>query len=285
MIRIIRWFSMDLKMAIARSTITLSAFGLLTSCAGMQPVFFPEDRGVTQSEELWATNQSLDHRGYKEAQRNDLQETFRQLGGKLAARPLLDSAHSAFEAGEFDEARSLYLRFLDAFPRHPLEDEAHYFLGLSYFKEMLDVDLDQSFTHRALKHFYAVLQDPDSHYRAEVRPNIALCRRRLAEKEIYVGTFYFRHGRYVAALGRFETILHDYYGIGLDDQALFYKGEALRKLQRQEEARAAFSHLLQEYPGSSVAKKAASRLCCQTFQMSQSSTGQFYNDFDTAVAE
>ena len=249
-------------MTIIRCISGLLILGLLTSCGAIQPVFFPVDSGLGLRQDVWPLNQSLEHAGYEEAQASDLQETFGRLGGMLAARPLLDTARSAFEAGKFDEARGLYLRFLDVFPRHALIEEAHYFLGLSYFNEMRDVDRDQSFTQKALQHFQTVLQKPDSSYATDVRAKMALCRRRLAEKEIYVGAFYLKRGHYTAALGRFDTVLSNYYGIGLGDQALFYKGMALWRLKRHEEARVVFLRL-QEYSGSTVAKEAASRLCCE----------------------
>lgn len=236
--------------------------GLLTACAALEPGLLPRDREfvLRDAEKLWATDQALDQRRYEEAQRRALGEIFTRLGGRLAARPLVDSARSAFDKGKYHEARGLYLGFLHLFPRHELAAEAHYFLGLSYFKEIQGVDRDQSFTRKALEHFEAVLQMPDSPYVAEARAKLTPCRRRLAEKELYVGTFYLKRGRYAAALGRFETILNNYHGIGLDDEALFYKGEALWRLRRHEEAQAAFRHLLQDQPGSSLVKRAARRL-------------------------
>ena len=287
-VKLIRCFRRDLNVAIIRWTSALWLFGLLTSCTNIQPGLVVNNREFLPSttEELWAIDQALGERGYEEAQRRALQEIFRRLGGRLAARPLLDTARSAFEKGEYREARGLYLGFLNLFPHHPLGEEAHYFLGLSYFNEMRDVDRDQSFTRKALQHFQAVLQKPDSPYAADVRAKIVLCRRRLAEKEIYVGAFYLKRGHYNAALGRFDTVLNNYYGIGLGDQALFYKAVTLWRLKRQEEARVVFLRL-QEHSGSTVAQEAAGRLCCQTFQMSQWLTEQLEpdDDLDTALDE
>lgn len=238
--------------------------GLLTSCAAVQAGLFPHDRQVVPRdlEELWAANQTFQEHRYEEFQRRASQEVYRRLGGRLEARPLLDSARSAFGEEKYQEARGLYLGFLNLFPHHELAGEAHYFLGLSYFKEVRDVDLDQSFTRKAVEQFEAVLEKPDSPYAADAQAKLDPCRRRLAEKELYVGMFYLKRGRYAAALGRFETILNKYQGNGLDDQALFYKGEALWRLQRQEEGRAAFRHLLEDHPGSPMVEKAADRLCC-----------------------
>lgn len=207
-----------------------------------------------------AGEQAIEQGEPEEAQKKALQDLYRRLGGRLAARPWLDLARSAFDGEEYTKAREEYLRFLDFFPRHPLAHEAHYYLGLSYFKEMRDVDRDQTYTQKALEHFEAVLEKPDSPHAAEARGKAAHCRRRLAEKELYVGTFYLKRGRYAAALGRFETLLNDYDGVGLDDQALFYKGEALRRLKRDEEAQAAFRRLLHKHRGSSFAREAAGRL-------------------------
>jgi len=55
-------------------------------------------------------------------------------------------------------------------------------------------------------------------------------------------------------------VLADYSGIGLDDEALYYKGEGLWRLEQKEAAVQAFRRLVQEFPESPYAPPAASRL-------------------------
>jgi outer membrane protein assembly factor BamD (BamD/ComL family) len=89
---------------------------------------------------------------------------------------------------------------------------------------------------------------------------MAICRHRLAEKEMYVGAYYFKQGHYGAAVNRYNTVLKDYAGIGLDDEALYFKGEALWRLEQREASAQAFQRIVREFPESSYAPQAASRL-------------------------
>jgi outer membrane protein assembly factor BamD (BamD/ComL family) len=89
---------------------------------------------------------------------------------------------------------------------------------------------------------------------------VAECRRQLAQKELYVGKFYFNHGAYGAAIKRFETILKEYQGSEYDDQALFYLGESLWELEQKAAARAAFERLIAQFPDSELAPMGAKRI-------------------------
>lgn len=230
---------------------------LLASCAAKQPPM------VERSDrELYTLAEGAIQRKEYEAARNDLQQLLKQFPESELqpwARLLLGRAF--FLEKQYDEARAEYAKFLDLYPQHEMIDEAHYFTGLSYFNQMERVDRDQSFTQKALEHFQLILsQMPDSSYVQDVKVKAAICRRRLAEKELYVGTFYLHRGNYAAALARFETVLNRYHGIGLDDRALFYKMASLLRLEQKEKAQEAFRRLLQEHPGSPLVKEAAKEL-------------------------
>jgi outer membrane protein assembly factor BamD len=60
------------------------------------------------------------------------------------------------------------------------------------------------------------------------------CRRILAEKEFYVGEFYFNQKKYQAALRRFETVAREYPNVGLDFKVGFYIQESRRRLAEAE---------------------------------------------------
>ena len=89
---------------------------------------------------------------------------------------------------------------------------------------------------------------------------MAQCRRQLAQRELYVGKFYFNRGAYNAAIKRFETILKEYPGSEYDDQALYYLGESLWELEQKGAARAAFERLLSQFPDSELGPPAAKRI-------------------------
>jgi tetratricopeptide (TPR) repeat protein len=64
----------------------------------------------------------------------------------------------------------------------------------------------------------------------------------------------------LAAAGRLQSLLANYNRAGFDDQALYFLGESLWRLEQKEEARAVFRRLIQEESQSEWAPPAAARL-------------------------
>ena len=194
--------------------------------------------------------------------RKNLQRLINQFPeSEMVPAARLNVARSYFTERRYDEARAEYQRFLELFPQHERIDEAHYYMGLSYFKQMDKMDRDQSFARKALAEFQTVTTEfKDSQYAADARAKLTQCRRQLAVRELYVGTFYFHRGSYGAAIKRFEKILRDYPGSGYDDQALYYLGESLWELEQLTAAKAVFQKLVAQFPDSDVAPLGAKRI-------------------------
>ncbi len=210
---------------------------------------------------LKSAETQIERQQYEDARKN-LQRLMNQYpDSDLLAAARLASAKALYMQKKYDEARAEYQRFLDLHPQHERADEAHYYLGMAYFRAADTPDRDQSFTKKALEEFQLVVtQMPDSQFVGDARERVTLCRRKLGEKELYVGTFYFSRGHYSAAVARFNTILSQYDNSGFDDQALYYLGESLWQLEQRDQARAAFERLVQDYSQSEWAAPAARRL-------------------------
>ncbi|HSB73560.1 MAG TPA: outer membrane protein assembly factor BamD [Candidatus Methylomirabilis sp.] len=210
---------------------------------------------------LRSAEAQLQRNRYEDA-RKDLQRLMNQYpDSDLVSAARLASAKTLYLERKYDESRAEYQRFLDLHPQHDRADEAHYYLAMTYFRQSDTADRDQSFTRKALDEFEVLLtQMPDSQYVGDARERSSVCRRKLAEKEVYVGTFYFTRGNYAAAAGRFTAMLAQYSGAGFDDQALYYLGESLWQLEQKTEARAAFQRLIQDHSQSDWAPPAARRL-------------------------
>ncbi|HYL79860.1 MAG TPA: outer membrane protein assembly factor BamD [Candidatus Acidoferrum sp.] len=210
---------------------------------------------------LRSAESQLQRNQYEDA-RKDLQRLMNQYpDSDLVSAARLASAKALYMQRKYDESRAEYQRFLDLHPQHDRADEAHYYLGMTYFRQSDTPDRDQSFTRKALDEFDLLMtQMPDSQYVPDARERTIVCRQKLAEKEVYVGTFYYTRGNYAAAVGRFNAMLAQYGGAGFDDQALYYLGESLWQLEQKTEARAAFHRLLQDHSQSEWAPPAARRL-------------------------
>lgn len=232
--------------------------GVLGACAARRPAREAQrsDQELRQSAEA-----HLQRKRFEEA-RKDLQRLIAQYPeSELVAEARLTTARAYFLEGRYDEARAELQRFLELFPQHDRVDEAHYYLGLAYFKELDATDRDDTPAKKALAEFELVAREfADSPYAKDAADKARICREKLAEKEVYVGTFYFRRERYGAAIGRFATALKSYPGTAVEDQALFYLGESLWRLEQREAAREAWGQLVAERPDSTLAAAAARRL-------------------------
>jgi outer membrane protein assembly factor BamD len=220
-----------------------------------------ETPGSSDQELMSRAEAAMSKKKHDEGRKN-LQRLINQFPeSEMVPAARLSVGRSYFTERRYDEARAEYQRFLELFPQHERIDEAHYYMGLSYFKQMDKMDRDQSFAKKALAEFQTVAGEfKDSQYAADARAKLTTCRRQLAEREFYVGKFYFHRGAYGAAIKRFEKILRDYPGAGYDDHALYYLGESLWELEQPTPAKAAFQKLVAQYPDSDVAPLAAKRI-------------------------
>lgn len=237
---------------------------LLQGCAVYEYLYGrPPSREGQRSDQdlLRSAEASIQRRRYEDA-RKDLQRLMNQYPeSDLLAAARLASAKALYLEKKYEESRAEYQRFLELHPQHERGDEAHYFLALAYLRQADAPDRDQTNTRKALEEFDLLLsQMPDSQYAADARERRALARRKLAEKEVYVGVFYFNRGKHSAAAGRFTSLLAQYGGSGFDDVALYYLGESLWQLEQKEVARAAFQRVIQEHSQSEWAAPAAARL-------------------------
>ena len=204
---------------------------------------------------------AMTRKKYDEGRKN-LQRLINQFPeSELVPPARLSVGRSFFNEKRYDEARAEYQRFIELFPQHERIDEAHYYMGLSFFRQMEKADRDQTLSKKAIAEFQTLTGEfKDSQYAADARAKSAQCRRQLAEKELYVGKFYFNRGSYGAAIRRFEAILKESAGSGYDDQALYYLGESLWELEQRGAAKAAFERLVSQFPDSDMALLGAKRI-------------------------
>lgn len=162
-----------------------------------------------------------------------------------------------FEREKYPEAIEGYRSFLKLRPSHPSADYAQFRIALSHYKDIPSdfvlfpppTQKDQSAVRAARRSLEDFLRfHPSSSHQPEAQRLLSDVKRRLAEHELYVADFYLHRKRWKAAVGRLDTLLEDYPGVGLDGEALLKLGRAHAALGDKEKAREAWQRLIRDFP-------------------------------------
>ena len=249
----------------ARGVLLLAAVLLcLQGCAIYDKLYgSPPRREAAQSDQalLRSAEADIQRKRYEDARKN-LQRLMNQYpDSELVISARLALAKALYLDKKYEEARTEYQRFLELHPQSERADEAHYYLGMTYFRMADTPDRDQTATQKALEEFDILIkQMPDSPFVSDGQQRAVMARKKLAEKEVYVAAFYFSRENYAAAAARATGALQRYPGSEFEDQALYYLGESLWRLEQKDEARVAFQRLVQDHAQSEWAPFAARRL-------------------------
>jgi outer membrane protein assembly factor BamD len=168
-----------------------------------------------------------------------------------ARRAQLMSAFSYYVAKKYPEAISSGQRFLTIHPGNKDAPYAHYLIAMSYYLQINDVSRDQRTTQQALDAFGELVRRyPDSRYASDSRLKMDLLYDHLAGKEMEIGRYYERSGRWLAANLRFKKVVEDYQTTSHTPEALERLVETYLALGIPAEAQKAAAVLGANYPGS-----------------------------------
>ena len=163
----------------------------------------------------------------------------------------LKIAEAYYITKQYAEAATTFGSFIAKHPDDFRAASAYFRMGLSYYKQILSPDRDQTSTQNALRSFKEFSRlYPDNPKTPEAKNLILRCRSRLAEHEVYVGLFYLKQKKYSSAINRFEGILKAYPEYYFRDEAYFYLGSAYMDLGLDNDAKSYLNKLIQEFPNS-----------------------------------
>ena len=168
-----------------------------------------------------------------------------------ARRAQLMSAFSYYVAKKYPEAISSAQRFLTIHPGNKDAAYAHYLVSMSYYEQVTDVTRDQRNTQQALDAFGELIRlYPDSRYASDSRLKMDLLNDHLAGKEMEIGRFYERSGKWLAANLRFRSVVENFQTSSHAPEALERMVETYLALGIPAEAQKAAAVLGKNYPGS-----------------------------------
>ena len=195
--------------------------------------------------------ETLDQKRYKQAALI-FDEVERQHPYSVwARRAQLMSAFSYYMGRDYQEAILAAQRVLSLHPGNKDAPYAYYLVALSYYEQIIGVERDQKVTQQALDALNELVRRyPNTDYAADARLKIDLARDHLAGKEMETGRWYQAQGQYLAAIGRFRSVVEKYDTTTHVPEALERLVESYLALGIPEEAKKAAAVLGYNYPGS-----------------------------------
>jgi outer membrane protein assembly factor BamD len=180
---------------------------------------------------------------------------------ELSVQAEINIADAYFLNKDYIEAAAAFEDFRKLHPKHERAAYALYFQAMSYYYQIQGIDTDQTPVKNALVSFQSyLLLYPGGEHTAEVNERIRNCRDKQLQYEIYVGRFYLRTEKYIAAIGRFEAALKAFSDLPRCDEVLYYLGKTYQDSYQPTKAREVFERLVKEFPASQYAGLAATAL-------------------------
>ena len=141
-----------------------------------------------------------------------------------APKAILLSAYSYYSQNYYDETLSELDRYFKKYPKHKNIDYAHFLYAMCYYENIIDEKKDLEPLIISKNRFEFIIQNyPDTDFAQDAKFKINLINDIMASKEIYLGKYYLKKKKWVAAINRFKNIIELY-------ETTIYVEEALHRL-------------------------------------------------------
>ena len=141
-----------------------------------------------------------------------------------APKSALMAAYSYYTQDYYGDAVAELERYKIVYPKSKNLDYVNYLLAMCYYEQIVDEKKDLASIENAKKYFTLIINNyPDTEYSLDSTFKIDLINDILASKEMYIGRYYFKKKKWIAAINRFRTVVDTY-------DTTIYVEEALHRL-------------------------------------------------------
>ena len=141
-----------------------------------------------------------------------------------APKAALMAAYSYYSQDYFGDAIFELERFIKTYPKDPRIDYAHFLLAMCYYESIIDEKKDLRPFYKRKKNLNIVIKEyPNTDFALDSQFKLDLIFDILASKEIYLGKYYIKKEKWVAAINRFKKVVEEY-------GTTIYVEEALHRL-------------------------------------------------------
>ena len=141
-----------------------------------------------------------------------------------AAKASLMSAYALYSQNYYDDAIFNLERHIKNYPKDKDLVYAHYLIAICYFEQLYDEKKDLKPLVKAREKFEHILQKyPNTDYAIDAKWKMGLIVDQMAAKEMYIGRYYMKMEKWIAAINRFKFVVKYY-------DTTVYIEEALHRL-------------------------------------------------------
>jgi outer membrane protein assembly factor BamD len=242
--------------------IILASLLLATAgCSWLKPAPTP----ILPAEELYRIGEEhIEKRTYADAREAFKKIVERHPTSSYAARARFLMGEAYYRESEFDKAIVEFRTFLSFYPRHQIADLVQYRLAMSYYDQIKPIEQDQGIALKALEEFKRLVKEyPESRYAGDALAKIDISRGRMAQKELWVATYYFNQGNPSGARQRLELVLKEYPRTLVVPEALWLLAEVNMREGKDAAGRELLRRLAEEFPYTDFGRRAGARLRAQ----------------------
>ena len=235
---------------------------LLGGCSAISDIFRPRPQALLPAADLYAQGEKdLDRSRYAEARVAFKKIVERHPQSNYAPRARFLIGESYYREGEWEKAIKEFETFLSFYPRHQIADLVQYRLAMSYYDQVKPVEQDQTITAKAMEAFKTLVREyPESRYAADALAKVDICRGRLAQKELFVASYYLNQGNPAAARQRLENVVKNYPRTLVLPEALYRLGEVYASEGRTQESQETFRRVATDYSYTEWGRRAAQQI-------------------------
>jgi outer membrane protein assembly factor BamD len=141
-----------------------------------------------------------------------------------ATKASLMSAYALYSQNYYDDAIFNLERHIRNYPKDEDLVYAHYLIAICYFEQLYDEKKDLKPLVRAREKFEHILKKyPNTDYAIDAKWKMGLIVDQMAAKEMYIGRYYMKMEKWIAAINRFKFVVQYY-------DTTIYIEEALHRL-------------------------------------------------------
>jgi outer membrane protein assembly factor BamD len=155
-----------------------------------------------------------------------------------APKAVLMAAYSYYTQAYFSDAIYELERFIKTYPYDPKMDYAHFLLAMCYYESIVDEKKDLMPLLEAQKKFEFIIKEyPETDFALDSQYKLDLIFDILASKEMYIGKYYIKKEKWVAAINRFKIVVEEYGTTIYTEEALHRLVEIYYKIGLVEESK------------------------------------------------